>query len=184
MSANTIVYSDIAIDREVGKDTFRYFSSGERDIDKWAREKAAKFSDQGRSRVFVARLKGNANTIGFYSLSLSSTNSDKIIESRDKNIWIGSVGIVYIQYLAVHRNFQGNKIGKLLLIDALKRAYFVSQQVAFYGVGLRSLNQKTTDYYGKFGFKVAPKENDNPLMLIPIWSLQDLFGAEKGQHTT
>lgn len=65
-----------------------------------------------------------------------------------------------------------------MMIDCLKRAYMVSQNVAFYGVGLRSLNERTTGIYQKYGFGTAKGEEDSstPLMILPIWSLDDLFG--------
>ncbi|TIO99582.1 MAG: N-acetyltransferase, partial [Mesorhizobium sp.] len=66
-------------------------------------------------------------------------------------------------------------LGKMLLVDSLRRAHLVSKHVAFYGVGLRSLNDRTTALYSKYGFAVAPDEDKFPLMILPIWSINDLF---------
>ena len=59
---------------------------------------------------------------------------------------------IYIGTLAVARHLQSNKLGTILLIDALRRAHFISQNVAVFGVALRSLNPKTTKFYERHGF--------------------------------
>lgn len=61
-----------------------------------------------------------------------------------------------------------------MLIDALRRAFYVSRHVPVYGVALRSLNEQTTKFYEKNGF-VVRDEATNPLMIIPYWTIRDLF---------
>ena len=62
-----------------------------------------------------------------------------------------------------------------MLMNALQRAFFVSNHVPFYGVALRSLNDKTTKFYHKMGF-VQRESAQHPLMILPIWTIRDLFG--------
>jgi len=66
----------------------------------------------------------------------------------------------------------------MMLVDCLRRAHWISHHVAFYGVALRSLNERTTELYQKFGFALAPGEGRLPLMILPVWSVNDLFSAE------
>jgi len=62
-----------------------------------------------------------------------------------------------------------------MLMNALQRAFFVSNHVPFYGVALRSLNQKSTAFCDRVGF--VQRENAQlPLMSLPIWTIRDLFG--------
>jgi len=35
----------------------------------------------------------------------------------------------------------------------------------------------TTAYYERFGFVVREVDHSNPLMILPIWSVNDLFGG-------
>lgn len=68
-----------------------------------------------------------------------------------------------------------------MLMNALSRSYAVSKNVAVYGVALRPLNERVRKKYESHGF-VVREEADNPLMILPIWHLRDLFerrGAEK-----
>lgn len=71
---------------------------------------------------------------------------------------------------------QNSGIGGMMLIDALSKAYRIHQIVPLYGVGLRALNADSQRLYGRHGFRVAPKEDTNtPLMILPIWTVEDLF---------
>ena len=157
------------------KDSVRNFSCGEREIDHWVSRQAVKWTSQNRTKVFVACNAGNELAVGFYSLSFSSEEASKLEAANDRDIWHDGVPLIYIGYLGVRRELQGNGFGTFLLLDALKRAHHVSQHVAFYGVGLRSLNDKTTELYSKFGFGIAKDEDRHPLMILPIWTLNDLF---------
>lgn len=166
------------------KDCVKSFNCAEREIDRWAKDKAWKFNERGRARVFVARtdnLKTQRSALGFYSLSFSTENSAKLISADDRDAWKDGAPLVYVDYIAVQKFAQGQSIGSMMLIDALKRAYFVSQNVAFFGVALRSMNDRTTRLYQRFGFGIAPDEDSHPLMILPIWSVRDLF--EKGSSS-
>lgn len=155
-------------------DCLKGFTCGDPTIDRWATTKAWKFHQRGRARVFTARSDKNPSVLGFYSLSFTTENSSKI-SSSDRDAWKNGAPLVYIDYLAVHRTMQRQKIGTQMLVNALLRAHRVVQEVAFYGVALRSLNEKTTSLYKKYGFGIAPNEGSSPLMILPIWSVRDLF---------
>ena len=157
------------------------FRCGVPEIDSWAKDKARKFHEQNRSRVFCAIDEDSGTLCGFYTLSFSSEDARKLTD-RYKDIYITSgVPLIYIDYLAVSRSCQRQGLGSFLLVDALKRAHWVGQHVAFYGVAHRSLNDGTTAMYEKFGF--GKKDNDHfPLMILPIWSINDLFAAPTHSH--
>lgn len=164
----------IRISPLTSKDSIRDFKCGESEIDKWVTSKAFKWVEQTRTKVFIAHDESNRLAKGLFSLSFSTEDGRKLT-GQDRQIWGRGVPLVYLGYLAVQRNCQGAGIGTLLLIDCLRRASFVSSHVAFYGVGLRSLNEKTTSLYQRYGFAVAPGEDRYPLMILPIWTLNDLF---------
>lgn len=157
------------------KECLRKFSCGEKEIDKWAKDKAHKFHEKRRARVFCARSNSEGPAIGFFCLSLSTEQSSKIA-AEHRDAWTNGAPLIYIDYLAVATPRQRNGIGSYLLVDALSKAYEVSKYVAPYGVALRSLNERTTKLYEKFGFGIAPDEaGTSPLMILPIWSIIELF---------
>ncbi len=150
------------------------FRCGEREIDQWASKKAKHLHLDNKTRIFCARQVGNGTILGFYDLSFSSRAVPNL-DQKDESFYGGGVPLVYINYLAVLRSCQGQKLGTMLLINALRKAHAVALNVAFYGVALKSLNDRTTALYRKHGF--APRgENVRAFMILPVWDLYDLFG--------
>ena len=150
------------------------FLCGNRDIDDWAKKKSFKHHNQDRVRVFCVRARNSNRADGFYSISFSPIKNEHLFENHaDRYKSEGYAPIVYIERLAVSKPMQNEGIGTYLLMDSLLRAYEVSKNVAVYGVALRSLNEKTTRFYAGWGF-VQRDDNQNPLMVLPIWSIRDL----------
>lgn len=119
---------------------------------------------------------GNERALGFYSLSFSMEDQSKIASVDERSRHPNGMPILYIGYLGVRRNCQGNGLGKILLMNALKRCHWISTHVAYSGVGIRPLDDRNQNMYESFGFGVAPNEETNPLMILPVLSLNDLFG--------
>lgn len=150
------------------------FDCGSSDINYFAK-KAAKWVERNRHKVFAAHEAEAAWGLGFYSLSLMIEDAAKIGTAEARVYEVGAP-LVYVDALGVRGPYQGQGLGKLLLIDALKRAHMIAKNVAVYGVALRSLNERTTKFYEAHGFG-AIEEEKYPLMVVPIWTLDDLFGA-------
>jgi GNAT superfamily N-acetyltransferase len=152
------------------------FCCGERQIDQWANGKAFKHHQQDRARVFCARFVDSATVIAFYSLSLSQFGKQYLFGQDGDRYHSGHAPFIYIDWFAVSRMHQSSGIGRILMIDALKRAHKVSQEIPFYGVALRSLNESTTAFYRAIGFQER-EDGANPLMILPVWTIRDLFVA-------
>ena len=66
--------------------------------------------------------------------------------------------------LAVDRNYRGKNLGKLMLVDALKRAFTVSKQIASLAVVVEAIDSKAVSFYQKYGF-TSFDSNPNRLYL-------------------
>jgi len=173
VAATSLDLTAVSIKPLTGRTALSRFDCGNHDINSFATNKAHKWAEQGRARVFCGHLGEAPMALGFYSLSFSTEEGNKL-GGRGAQLYKDErVSIVYLNYLGVRRAYQRGKLGTFLLMDALTRAHRVSQDVAFYGVGLRSLNPKTTEFYKRFGFGVI--EEGEPMMLLPIWTLKDLI---------
>jgi GNAT superfamily N-acetyltransferase len=148
------------------------FCCGERDLDKIINKKLKKYHQRNTTKVFCATLRGSATVYGLYTLSIRSEDAKLLLEGA--RVPEKHFPAIYIGTLAVARHRQGNGLGKILLVNALRRAYFVAQHVAVFGVALHSLNDRTTKFYARYGFGLRDK-SATPLMVLPVWSLNDLF---------
>jgi GNAT superfamily N-acetyltransferase len=144
------------------------FRCGKQEIDDRVRKRARKLHEENKTKIYCAREGDNGTILGFYDLSLTSR-----VETSDNNQDVAP--FVYINYLAVLRSCQGQRLGTLLLLSALRRAHFVAVNVAVYGVALRSLNERTTNFYERQGFG-RRDEGRHPFMVLPVWTLYELFG--------
>jgi len=163
--------------RSLGKDApIHLFRCGVPEIDQWAQVKCRPLQDINRTKTFCAFLDGGSSVQGFYALSFDSKDTERLNQAFKR---FPNVPVVYLTYIAVLRSVQRQGLGSFLLVDALRRAYGVSQHIGFHGVALRSLNDDTTRLYKKYGF-VAVDTNVNPLMILPVQALNELFEVNSG----
>lgn len=119
-------------------------------------------------------LRGNSRSAGFYALSFSPVNSNLLFLQDRAAYADGHALFVYIDWLAVQTSLQNQRIGTILLMNALQRAHQVSFHLPIYGVVLRSLNDRTRKKYESHGF-VVREESAHPLMILPILTINELF---------
>ncbi|MFD2966574.1 GNAT family N-acetyltransferase [Sphingobacterium bambusae] len=62
------------------------------------------------------------------------------------------IPVAVIGLLAVHVNHRDNKLGQILLIDALRRMIGISAVVGNHTVILGPINESAKNFYSKFGF--------------------------------
>ncbi|PKP32947.1 MAG: GNAT family N-acetyltransferase [Bacteroidetes bacterium HGW-Bacteroidetes-16] len=112
---------------------------------------------------------------GFYTLSnygipLSSF-SEQIKKKLPKSYT--SVPTTLLGKLAISKKYQGQGIGKILLIDALKRSYDNSQVIGSFAVVVDPIDEEAVRFYKKYDFIGLP---DSGKMFITIKTLDVLFG--------
>src|SRR5690606_26315957 len=89
---------------------------------------------------YVVADKDN-NVIGYYTLSSNSLDLSDIPEDLAKSLRYAEIPVIIIGRLAVHKYYQGNKLGQTLLIDALKRIVEISALVGNHAVIVDPINQ-------------------------------------------
>lgn len=104
----------------------------------------------------------------------------QLLFGQDGDAYREHAPFIYIDWLAVRRARQGQQIGTLLLIAAIRKAVRVAEDVPIYGIALRSLNERTTAYYERLGFVVREQAGPHPIMILPIWAARELVGIPTG----
>ena len=72
--------------------------------------------------------------------------------------------------LAADLKMRGQRLGELLLVDALKRTVAVAEEFGIYAIELFALNENAKKFYLKYGF-IELKDDENHLYL-PIETLK------------
>ncbi|MCH7692165.1 MAG: GNAT family N-acetyltransferase [Proteobacteria bacterium] len=156
-------------------DELRDFDSGEHEVDRHI-EKCCDWHGRYRNRTFCAFLPNQELAVGFYCLGISATESkyldDEIVRSHGSFRY---VPFIYLNYLAVRSEHQNNKIGTVLLMNALERCAHTILNIGIYGVALHALNDRSAGLYDRYGFREYGERKKYPFMILPAQSVLDLF---------
>lgn len=112
------------------------------------------------------------NIAGFYTLSSCHILlSDVPSEFKKKLPCYPTVPAARIGWLARNQKFHGGGVGKLLVIDALKRV--AQSGVGMYAILVDAIDDKAADFYLNLGFEPLIEKTDT--LFLPIETAQQLF---------
>jgi len=139
------------------------FDCGRAELNHWLSQVARQHQDKGLAKTFVAVLEEAPQQIcGFYALTLAEMDTTHLPINWQRKLPRRVPG-VRLGRLAVDVDFQGKKLGELLLIDALTKVHRTADAAGGIGLFVDALDAHTAGFYKKFGFESAP---DQPLLLF------------------
>jgi predicted GNAT family N-acyltransferase len=127
------------------------------------------------SACFVITQTENSDVLGYYTLSNYSIPPTHFPESVRKKFPpnYNSIPVTLLGRLAVNGNQKGKGLGKILLIDALRRTYEASLEIGSLAVVVDPIKQEAMEFYRKYDFVLLP---DSGKMMIGMKILGELFG--------
>lgn len=126
------------------------------------------------SACFILADKDNI-VKGYYTLSSTSINRGNLPEQIIKKLPPSYYNLpaTLLGRLAVDNKFKGQKIGELLLIDALKKCYESSlTSIGSMCIIVDPINENAVQFYKKYGFVLLP---DSGKMFLPMATIGELF---------
>lgn len=148
------------------------FQCGEEALDKYFHERASRDMRNRLSAVFIVVHQDAPQTIvGFFTLSSQQIVCDTLPEELRKETGrYKSVGITLLGRMAVAKEFQNQKLGRLVLFAALYEAWKATSHVASFAVVVDAKTENVVPFYEKYGFR---RLGANRLML-PMKTIEDL----------
>jgi predicted GNAT family N-acyltransferase len=108
------------------------------------------------ARVFVA-FDGAQDIVGFYSLSSFTLAFEHLpVEIAAKLPRYDAIPAALIGRLARDERVRGQRVGELLLADAVSRVLKASQTIAVFAIVVEAANAKASEFYREFGFRPFP----------------------------
>lgn len=147
------------------------FSCGIDELDNYLKQYANQDIKKRLAVCYVIADQDN-DVIGYYTLSSNSIDLSDIPEDLAKSLKYVEIPVIIIGRLAVHKDYQGNKLGQTLLIDALKRIVEISALVGNHAVIVDPIKDIATKFYAKLGF--VPLKTSKR-MFLPLKTIIDLF---------
>lgn len=124
------------------------FDCGDDGLNDYLRQYAGQHDRKGLGRTYVAVESGSEAVKGYYTISSGAVSFDVVPENLPRY----PVPVVLLARLAVDRTAQGQGLGAMLLIHALKRTLDVSEQLGVHAVIVDALNESARAFYLKYGF--------------------------------
>lgn len=129
------------------------FSCGVEIVDSWMALRARKARVAGTAVVYATFCEGKL--AGFYSLSSQS------IPRESSSGWIArnapdQIPVILLGMLGVDRRYQGCGLGHDLLLDAVRRAQAVSEQIGARAIVVDPADESARGFYMRYGFRDVP----------------------------
>lgn len=142
------------------------FDCGEPALNQFLRQYARQNAERGLGKTFVAVMPGEKEVRGYYTMSSGSISFAIVPETLPRY----PIPTIHLGRLAVDLKMQGQRLGDLLLIDALRRTVLIAAEVGIYAVELYALNDKAKRFYMKYGF--LPLKDDDGHLYLPLETLK------------
>lgn len=122
------------------------------------------------SRVFVAtRPEAPSEIVGYYSLSSLSIELRQLPQPLARKLTRHRIPAALIDRLAVSQAAHGNGVGRMLLVDAIKRTLSVSDEIGIYAMVVDAISDEAQRFYEQFGF--IRLGTDGARLLLPLQSI-------------
>ena len=133
---------------------------------------ATKDVKNGTCTCFVIKNEVD-EVIGYYTLSTESIPIEDAPPLFQKKIKYQYVPVILLGRLAIDKNHFGKGLGKLLLVNSLKRILDVAtNHVGAVAVIVDPIDEEAKQYYLKYGFTLLP---DSGRMFMSMKTIENAF---------
>lgn len=149
------------------------FNCGNIALDNYIQKQAKQDIKRKLSACFV--LSNETHDIkGFYTLSNAGIPREVIPEDIRKKLprAYASLPVTLLGRLAINEKNKKQGLGKLLLIDALKRSLNASKVIGSMAVIVDPIDENAVKFYDKYGFILLP---DSKKMFLSMKTIEQLF---------
>lgn len=148
------------------------FDCGEETLNTFLYAQAGQNARRDISRTYVALPPESDAVIGYYTLSSGSVAFANLPDVLAKRLPKYPIPTAHLGRLAVDRRYQGQGLGGILLVDALKRVRDTADRIGIHAVTVDAMNVKVKRFYEGFGF--LPLLDDELHLFLPMATIRKL----------
>jgi predicted GNAT family N-acyltransferase len=129
------------------------FDCGVEVLDRYLQQQAGQ-DVRNRVATVLVMVDSEAEAIaGYYTLSATSVSLNSLSAEITKNLSrYPTQPAILLGRLAVDRRYRGQGLGELLLFNALKRSFALSDELAAMAVVVDAKDDRARSFYERFGF--------------------------------
>lgn len=155
------------------------FDCGTEQLNSFLQQFAARHRAAGINKTMVLPSKGNGVDIcAYYTLSHTEIGRQTLPKTIAKKLPHYLIPVMLIAQLAVSELAQGQGLGKVTLINALKHCYAINQHLPSNAVVVDALVQGVQGvqgFYEQYGFQILDTEDDKIRLFLPMGTVGRLF---------
>lgn len=150
------------------------FDCGVIELNNYLKERATQDRRKYVAVVYVIREDSSRNILGYYTLSSYTVEHSHLAPDITKKLPKYNVlpGVL-IGRLAVTKEYQKQKLGRHLLLDALSRSLQLSQQLGLFAVIVDAKDEQAQKFYEKYGFRLFIHHKLK--LYLPMGTIKTLF---------
>ncbi|MBS3789230.1 GNAT family N-acetyltransferase [Candidatus Bipolaricaulota bacterium] len=149
------------------------FNCGVEDLDKYLRKYANQDLERGVSTPYVLTKGDGSDIIGYYTLSNYLVDVEIFSADVGSGLPYAQIPATLLGRLAVDQQYQGNRLGKALLFNALKRRYAVAEDIASFTVVVEATNEEAREFYLHYRFQSFPEDKDK--LYLPVRTVEEII---------
>jgi GNAT superfamily N-acetyltransferase len=143
------------------------FDCGQPDLNRWLQKHALQNQGANATQTYVGLADGVV--AGYYSLAVAQVEFTDAPERLQKGLAKHPIPLMLLARLAVHKDFQGQGVGRALLRDAVLRTLQAADIAGIRALAVHAKDEAARRYYEQFDFVPSPSD---PLHLFVL--LKDL----------
>lgn len=148
------------------------FDCGSEPLNDWLKKYALQAHASHTSNVIVVPSTPKTNrVVGYHAIAVGQVEHENATARVLKGVGAYPVPVAILTRLAVDRDEQGNKLGRALVVDAIRRVIAAAEHVAIRALVIHAKDERAKAFYMHLGeFEQSPT---NPLHVMVL--LKDLM---------
>lgn len=143
------------------------FACGDEALDRWLTTIARQAQGAESARTYVVTQQGDMQVIGYFALAASgiqrATSAARVARGQPDSHLIPAL---LIARLAVDQRFQGQGVGRSLLLDAVLRCSAAADAIGARVILVHAKDDAAAAWYRQFGFVFSPSDPYNLQLLM------------------